>query len=203
MTVFVYVVLGLSAAALIALIATDSRRRRAREAADDLEAVRLRLIAAGEDPDADPPAPALDERTAALVVDPTLSAVEVTTIVEHVEHGAGSLASFAMTASDTREMRTAAEVKHLAEVYDEAHDEDVRRDLDRAVALLTEVSRDTWAAIDAWIERYHGETHYANCAHCAEKLHDISGEYAQLVRRVEAEDTGVYTLAELEALQPV
>ena len=217
----------LSIAVAVGLVVADraGKRRAAREEADELEAARLRLVEAGEDPDAPeifagtgggnrpggkvyasrhaadtaPPAEPLDKRTAVLVVDPTLTATEVATIVEHVEPGAGSLASLAATVCDTREMRTGAEERHLAEVYEAAHDENTVRDLDAATGDLWSAHEDVWAAIDAWVERYHGKTHYASCVHCAETLHEHSDEFAQLVSRVESEHTGEISRAALFA----
>lgn len=222
-TLTVITLLFLSAFVALALwgLSTAGKRRAAQVEADDLEAARLRLVAAGEDPDAPyvfiPPADGtvytsrhavdtapepepLDERTAVLIVDPALTAAEVATIVEHVEPGAGSLASFAATACDTREMRTGTEERHIAEVYEAAHDENTVRDLAAATGTLWTAHADVWAVIDAWVERYHGETHYATCVHCAETLHVQSDEYAQIVTRVEGEHTGEISKADIEAL---
>lgn len=222
------ILLALLSAVVGGTIAADTRRRRTaleRDEADDLEAARLRLVAAGEDPDApavftgraaavymsrqhttligDHPTTEtepLDARTAVLVVDPTLSATEVAQVIEHVEPGAGSLASFAATACDTREMRTHAEQHHLETVYDTAHDEDIRRDLSAAFARHEDDSADVWATIDAWVERYHGSEHYADCVHCAEWTHEQSDEYAQLVARVEGEHTREIPRVDVRAL---
>lgn len=193
--------------------------RDAQERADELEAARLRLVANGEDPDAPavfaaaapasnvytsrhavdttPPTgraavvdEAFDQRTAILVVDPTLSVADVATIVEHVEHGTGSIRSIAAVSYDTREMRTAVEQRELDVAYDEAYAEDTERTFNGLVAGLWSTVDNAWPLIDAWVNRYHGDEHYASCVHCAEALHVQSDEYAQIVARVEAEHTG-------------
>lgn len=225
LTVITLLLLSLAVAFALYALNVAGKRRAVREEADDLEAARLRLVDAGEDPDAPyvfagtgggnrpvgkvyasrhaadttPVAESLDERTAVLVVDPTLTAADVATIVEHVEPGVGSLASFAATACDTVTMRTGAEQRELEAVYDAAHDENTVRDLDASIGDLWGAHSNVWATIDAWVERYHGKTHYASCVHCAETLQVQSDEYAQIVTRVEAEHTGEISRAALFA----
>jgi hypothetical protein len=197
-------VLLISLAAVGTAVAIDARYRARRDADDAYDAVTARLAAAGELPAtgtvytsaaAVPP----DVRLAEIAADPELTEADVVTAVKHVAPGVGSLASFAAVAYDTAQMRTGAERHEIDAVYDAAHDEDVRRDLDLAFAEAAESSRDTWAAIDAWVERYHGKTHYASCVHCAETLHVHSDEYAQIVHRVESEHTGEISRAALFA----
>ncbi len=214
---FLAVILAIGGAVTI-----ESRRRTARDTADDLEAARLRLLAAGEDVDgiggarprpgtvyasriaaAAHTAPA-DQRIADIADDPGLTADDVATAVEHVAPGVGSLASFARVASDTREMRTNAEQHEMDAVYDAAHNEDIRRDMDRAFAGsadddVAKASRAAWAAIDAWVEKYHGAVHYADCIHCLRVHDEHSDEYALIVADRVNTDTGAWDVRELRA----
>lgn len=207
-TLTVITLLFLSAFVTLALwgLSTAGKRRAAQIEADDLEAARLRLVAAGEDPDAvhdcntHEPYAHTTWHTGTVYASAAAAEPVAEDVAAHVEEGAGSLTSLAATASDTREMRTGAEARHLAEVYDAAHDEDIRRDLSAAFASHEGDNADVWAVIDAWVERYHGETHYATCVHCAETLHVQSDEYAQIVTRVEGEHTGEISKADIEAL---
>lgn len=187
-------------------VAFDARHRARRAAADAYDAAHCRLAAAGELPVTGTvymsAAAVPDERIAVMTVDPTLSAADVATAVEHVAPGVGSLASFAAVAYDTAQMRTGAEQQEIDAVYDAAHDEDVRWDMDHAFSVDSDearASRAAWAAIDAWVEKYHGKTHYASCVHCAETLHVHSDEYATIVRRVESEHTGEISRAAMFA----
>lgn len=204
-----------------AAVAIDTRLRKARadqEQADILEAARLRLKAEGVDVDAvldgtgggnvyasRHAAATFEDRTAVLVVDPTLSATDVADMVEHIAPGVGSVASFVAAVEDTR-MRTAAEVAELHAAEEAAYAEAPAQD-DRLFfaqfeagleAALTGAQR-AWTLIDAWVERYHGDVHYAACEHCEEALHEQSDEYAQLVGRIESEHTGEISMAALLA----
>jgi hypothetical protein len=212
------VFIAFTLAALLGLTLTgavkvDARRRRkhaAQEAADDLEAARLRLVSAGEDPDGiavwtyGPPAgtvygtPVVAEPEP-LVIDPT--------VVEHVAPGAGSLVSFAEAQQDTA-MRTSVEAAelHAAEeaAYEAREDEEVRllmADFDRQMcAALTDFAVGT-RKVDRWLHAHHDGASAADCKHCAEAVQEISDEFAQIVAEREATDTGPMNIrAELDAL---
>jgi hypothetical protein len=217
--------LGISAVLCViggVLLRADAGRRAARDEADDLEAVRQRLVAAGEDVDAidasspvggtvyrsaavaiEPP---VDARLAELVIDPTLTAVDVETAVEHVAPGVGSLTSFAATVEDTR-MRTSAELRELHEAeeaaYAEAPAQDDRlffADFNRRMeAAFTDFAVGT-RRVARFASRFHGDEHYADCAHCAEALHEHSDEYAQIVADRESTDTGQFSEDEIRAI---
>lgn len=203
--------------AIGAILALDSRRRRDRDAADELEAARLRLTAAGEDPDAATvfqgptsgvytsrhavdTTPPLDQRTTAIVVDPTLTADEVADVIEHIAPGAGSLSSFAAASYDTAQMRTGAELHEIEVAYDEAFRENVERTFNTAVGGWWKTVDNAWDLIDAWVAKYHGEEHYANCVHCAEVHQVHSDEYALIVEQRIHTHTGEISKADIEAL---
>jgi hypothetical protein len=196
-------------------IATDKRRRVTRDEADDLEAARLRLVAAGEDPDAvhayrtsrystDVTVPveptvytsrhAIDTAPPPVVIDPT--------VVEHVAPGAGSLTSFAATVEDTR-MRTSAQLKELqaAEVaaYEAAPAEEDRlffagfeQRMGAALARFDEAT----GRVDQW-EAYQHRDNEHECPHCLQAVKETSDEY-RLIRSLD--DTGAISRAEIAAL---
>ncbi len=202
------------------ILTADTRRRRAREDADALEAARLRLVAAGEDPDAPhvfttgrhradgtggtvygTPA-VLDKRTAALVVDPTLTRQDVTTAIEHVAPGVGSVASVAAAARDTR-MRTAAEQARLEADWDAAIDEvekqEVRlfmADFDRQLSKALAAFGQATVRVGNW-EAYQHRDNEHECEHCQRAVKETSDEY-RLIRSLD--DTGAISRADIEAL---
>lgn len=220
-------ILGVTAflcAAAGAALHLDAGRRTAREEADDLEAARLRLVDAGEDPndvgvhdctvytssaatavEVVPIEPPADAWMVKVVADPTLTHLDVVTAVEHVASGVGSLASFAATVEDTR-MRTSAEVRELRaaelEAYAAAPAEEDRlffagfeRRMDRALASFE------WATarVDNWAAYLHTAEDGADCEHCHRALRQHSDEFALLLADRTGTDTGVYSLVELRA----
>jgi len=200
-----------------ALLRVDAGRRVARDKTDELEAVRLRLLAAGEDVDAidaSSPVGGTVYRSAAVDVwmvkavadEPTLTAADVATAVEHVAPGVGSMASFAVAVEDTR-MRTSAELRELHEAeeaaYAEAPEQEERlffADFNRRMeAAFTDFAVGT-RRVARFASRFHGDEHYADCAHCAEALHEHSDEYAQIVADRESTDTGQFSKDEIRAI---
>ncbi len=203
------------------------RANRARtDEADQMEAARLRLLNDGVDvdsladldrliavhnervraghPDRTDLIVDMDDRTAELVIDPTLTVLDVRTAAEHVAPGVGSLASFAAVRDDTR-MRTAAERAELEHAWDEAlaevEEQEVRlfmADFDRAMhAALTDftvgtrrVSRAA-AAHDADVDQ---------CQHCRAALEEVSAEFAALVELADSTPTGAMSRRDLEAI---
>jgi uncharacterized membrane protein len=138
----------------------------------------------------------------AVTVDPTLTAADVATAVEHVAPGVGSLASFATAPEDTR-MRTTAELHELRHAEEEAYGEasaqeerlffaDFNRRLDRALATFDQatVRADNWAA-------YQHQDNEHECAHCHRAVKETSDEY-RLIRSLD--DTGAISRADIEAL---
>jgi len=151
------------------------------------------------------PWPVFDDRTAELVIDPTLNAADVEAIVEHVAPGAGSVVSVADAVAPTtmRGPRARAEVA-AAEVA--AHDEAARRAdvdffarFDRVMEVALAGFRERTVRADTWMHYLH-EDATARCAHCAEAVAEVSDEFRLMVRKAEATMTGGYSLTELEAL---
>jgi hypothetical protein len=183
-------------------ITVDSRRRTTRDEADDLEAARLRLVAAGEDPDA-PGVPSVGTvYTSRHAVDTAPPLVIDPTVVEHVAPGAGSLTSFAATVEDTR-MRTSAELKelHAAEIaaYGDAPAEEERlffagfeRRMGAALARFDEAT----GRVDQW-EAYQHRDNEHECKHCRRAVKENSDEYKLIRSR---DDTGTISRADIEAL---
>lgn len=141
----------------------------------------------------------------AVTVDPTLTATDVATAVEHVAPGVGSMASFAAAVEDTR-MRTSAQLRELHEAEEAAYAEASERgerlffaEFDRRMeAAFTDFAVGT-RHVARWADRFHDGAHYANCEHCA-RVHDVhSDEYALIVADRAGTDTGVFSLAELRA----
>lgn len=216
------------------LLRTDAGRRAARDEADELEAVRLRLVAAGEvvgdtavhdcndhdcndhEPYPGPggrgtvytssAAPVDEWMVKAVTVDPTLTAADVATAVEHVAPGVGSMASFAAAVEDTR-MRTSAQLHELQAAEEAAYAEapeqedrlffaDFRRKMEAAFTDFTVGTRKA----AQWVNRFHDGEHYANCEHCA-RVHDVhSDEYAMIVADREGTDTREIPRADLRAM---
>jgi hypothetical protein len=222
-TVFVVISLIVLAVSgtLGAVAATGARRHARRAEADDLEAVRLRLIDAGELPAA-PTHPGtgrrsamtavgvaevtpVDARIVKLVVDPTLTDADVATAVEHVAPGVGSLASFAATVEDTR-MRTPSQVKELqvaelaAYAYAEEEEErrlfaDYNRRMNAALARFDTATR----RADQW-EAYQHRGNEDACAHCHRAVKENSDEFRTIVARIEAEHTGEISREDIDAM---
>lgn len=203
-------------------ITLDSRyrvRRARQDEADDLEAVRLRLVDAGELPPDDTGggiyrsrhaytsaaatavevvdvAPPVDARIVELTVDPTLTAVDVATAVEHVAPGVGSLASFAATVDDTR-MRTSAQLREL-QVAEEAAWAEAPAQEERLYyaafelrwqAMLTDFEVGT-RAVRRVTAQHHASVGEHTCTLCMVGVQEISDEFHQIVVRVEAQHTG-------------
>lgn len=206
------VVVGLLAAGVVVL---TSRRFVVDGAAQELEFARLRLAAEGVDVD-DLPAyvpptdwrvddeTTFEERTARLVVDPTLSATDVAAAIEHIEPGIGSVASFVEARNDTR-MRTSAERLELQRAeeaaYAEREEQEVRlmmADFDRAMhAALTDFAICTRVVRKA--EAVHADGVDA-CPHCRAAVEEISQEFALMVAAAEETPTGAYSRSDLRAM---
>ena len=214
-----------------AIIGLDIRRNRRRDIDDDLEAARLRLLAAGEDVDGtgggNTPGreggsggniyvsasvavvdmgPPDDVRIIRMTTDPAYTAEDVTTAVEHVAPGVGSLASFAATVEDTR-MRTSAQVRELEaaeiEAYAEAPAQEERLyyaafEL-RWQAMLTDFEVGTRAVRRA-NTRHHASVGENTCVLCMVGVQEISDEFRQIVTRVESTDTGEISRADLNRM---
>jgi len=137
--------------------------------------------------------PVLDDRTAELVVDPTLKAAEVAEMVAHVEHGAGSVASVAAELPDTK-LRdgTGAALVAVAELeaYVEAETQDARLLVEGALGtsagMWDALDRKLWA-IAPWVFYAHDEDD-AECQHCANALSTVSGEYRALTEHTQEID---------------
>lgn len=156
------------------------------------------------------PAPAvLDQRTAVLVVDPTLKPAEVAEMVEHVAPGAGSVVSVADEPVDTR-LRTMHEEAELASAWDAATAESAARAANTADGMIFATFRTSMdaalngfraatARVDAWAHYLHdaGDT---RCPHCTQAVADVSGEYRALVNRVELESTQSWSRHELATI---
>lgn len=227
MSTVTYVIVGLIVAAVLfvtAAIGIDARRRPARERNDELEFTRLRPLAEGVDVhdcnahepygpagtvytssavtavEVVPIEPPADAWMVKVVVDPTLSELDVVTAVEHVAPGVGSMTSFAATVEDTR-MRTSAEVRELeaaeAAAYAMAPAENDRlffAAFNTAIeAAFTDFAVGT-RAVRRWENQFHGDVHYANCGHCAEVHHVHSDEYQQIVSDRVGTDTGAWSV---------
>jgi hypothetical protein len=146
------------------------------------------------------PAPALDARTAELVIDPTLKAADVAQMVEHVAPGPGSVVSVAAVAEDTR-LRGPRATAELEAAEAEAHDEALVRDFagfDQAMAdAFARLDRLQWRQA-AWSFYVHAADGHA-CPHCTEAVTELTGEYQELTARVLAESTQAMDLRELRA----
>jgi len=146
------------------------------------------------------PAPVLDERTAQLVVDPTLKAADVAQLVEHVAPGPGSVVSVAAITEDTR-LRGPRATAELEAAEAEAHDEALVRDFagfDQAMAdAFARLDRLQWRQA-AWSFYVHAADGHA-CPHCTEAVTELTGEYRELTARVLSESTQAMDLRELRA----
>lgn len=190
----------------VAFIVADARKRR-RQAAAEADEAAYRLFAA-QDLAEYPPGltwssnravadsmAALDERTAALVIDPTLSAADVATAIEHVAPGVGSLTAFAAALPDTSTTRTPTEVRRLDEAWAPAHEEHADR-LEREFFLefdtAMEAALTDWAVgtrvVEKWQARHHDDD---RCPICEEILHEITDEHRHIVSTY---PTGAYPL---------
>ncbi len=230
MLITAYILLG-TAVVLTGFIKFDARQARRRAETDDLDAVEARLRAAGELPapaahdcnDHEPYARGGTVYTSsatnavevvdtavpvdvwmvkAVTVDPTLTAADVATAVEHVAPGVGSVASVAAVAEDTR-MRTSAQLRELQaaelEAYAEAPAQEDRlffaaydRQMARALTRFDEAT----ARVDQW-EAYQHRDNEHECAHCRRAVKENSDEY-KLIRSLD--DTGSISRADIDAL---
>ena len=151
-------------------------RARGRRIADD---DTLWLIAIG-----DRPRPIMAIERPALTVDPVVP----DDVAAHVAPGAGSVASVAATAMDTK-LRDSVGRAILAAAEVAAHaEETVRADarffavfrlrMDQALGRF-EASAAVGRA-DMWLH-YEHDIDDAHCKHCAEAVAEISGEYREMV----------------------
>lgn len=142
----------------------------------------------------------LDARTAELVIDPTLKPADVPTIIEHMAHGAGSLADAAAVEAGTH-LRTPSEESAFQTAWDaalleaparEAEIEDrrffavFRLRMDRAAEAFEAMPGVSRA--EQWLAYAH-DAGEVECPCCAAAVAEISGEYEALVERVMAEGT--------------
>jgi len=206
-TATTFISFGVTFALIGLALAVRSRQAARQDRADDLEAARLRLLADGVDV-YDLPVPSWDGRTQALAVDPTLRRTEVAEMVAHVAPGAGSVASLAHTTQDTR-IRSAGQLAELREAEEAAYAEAATREdreffarFDLVMSVALAGFRERTVRADNWLHYVHDDA-CADCPHCTAALHEVSDEYAQIVRRVEAQDTGVFSRAELAELLAV
>jgi hypothetical protein len=135
----------------------------------------------------------LDERTAELVIDPTLKPTEVAEMLTHVAMGPGSVASVAAEVPDTK-LRDAAEQAAVAVAEVEAYIEAEQQDARLLVASALEASTTMWADLDRklwaiapWIFYAHEDAD-AHCPHCATALSAVSGEYRKLTEHTQEID---------------
>lgn len=143
----------------------------------------------------------LDDRTAELVIDPTLNAREIAEMVEHVEHGAGSVATVAAIAEDTS-LRGPLATAALEAAEEAAYVEAERLDMvalfagfDTAVAARRAEIDHMQALVAGWSFYIHdAEGH--ECPHCAAALHEISEEHRHIVGE---HDTQAWDMRELRA----
>lgn len=216
------------ALAITTAITIDARTRRpARERADEIEAAGLRLLADGVDIHAidasgpargtvytssaavhdrnehEPYAPLSDVwMVKAVTVDPTLTATDVATAVEHVAPGVGSMASFAAAMEDTR-MRTSAQLRELQAAELEAYAEALAQEdrlffaaYDRRMARELARFDEATARVDQW-EAYQHRDNEHECVHCRRAVKETSDEY-RLIRSLD--DTGAISRADIDAL---
>lgn len=202
-----FAVAGAALAALAALLIRAWRSYRPVAGLDDdAKADRLRLERIEADDatwtwegvtgraQVTPPRATFDARTAELVVDPTLKARDLVGVVEHIEHGIGSIATVDAIVTDTK-LRGPAELAalHAAELaaYASIDEQEIRlmlQPLDRAMsAALARIDR-AQAAAGAW-SFYAHDDEGAHCPHCAEAVAAVSGEYRDLLSRVLREST--------------
>jgi len=151
------------------------------------------------------PVAAFEARTERLVIDPTLSAVEVAEIVQHVEPGAGSVASVIAVAEDTR-LRGPAATARLAAAEEAAYAEAEEREwvelfagFDRAVAERMLIMNELQASDWGW-SFYQHDAEGMHCPRCQAAVNAVSGEFQAMVARAERTDTGAFDRRELEAL---
>jgi len=142
----------------------------------------------------------VDQRTAELVVDPTLRPADVAEMVEHVAHGVGSVASVAAEAEDTT-LRGPLALARLQAAEVAAYDEAFAREFigfDEAVAAaFARLDRLQWQA-GAWSFYAHNAEGHA-CPHCTDAVSELTGEYAELTARVLAESTQAMDVRALRA----
>jgi hypothetical protein len=138
----------------------------------------------------------------AMTVDPTLTAADVATAVEHVAPGVGSMASFAAAVEDTR-MRTSVQLRELQaaelEAYAMAPAEDDRlffagfaRRMESAFTRFDQAT----ARVDQW-QAYQHQDNEHQCVHCLRAVKETSDEH-KLIRSLD--DTGAISQADIDAL---
>lgn len=149
------------------------------------------------------PVQTLDARTAELVVDPTLKAADVPTIIEHMAHGAGSLADAAAAEAGTH-LRTPSEEADYQSAWDlaiasaPAEEEEIAKrafmaEFNGRLGVALEGFRAATLRADTWFCYEHGETD--PCPHCALSLPALSPDY-----RARTEHTGEIDRRALEAM---